>query len=197
MELVRHGRAASISGERTRRLRPTRAGVARSKSTAIPTSARDGPALRCGRGCSSRSRGGSNRIAANPSPGHSLRVAPLAQVSSCTPIWWQLPAAARVVELPTLDVGRPAGEEVVAAAVVEVQVRVDDDVDVDAVKVERPETAVNPNTSTCAKRLRTRPTLGARPARGRGRRSGRPGLPGRRRDGRGRAGDRLRPARRL
>src|SRR6187431_2530114 len=37
--------------------------------------------------------------------------------------------AARVVELPTLDVDRPAGEEVVAAAVVEVQVRVDDDVD--------------------------------------------------------------------
>jgi hypothetical protein len=30
--------------------------------------------------------------------------------------------AARVVELPTLDVDRPAGEEVVAAAVVEVQV---------------------------------------------------------------------------
>src|SRR6185436_5715265 len=37
--------------------------------------------------------------------------------------------AARVVELPALDVDRPAGEEVVAAAVVEVQVRVDDDVD--------------------------------------------------------------------
>src|SRR5512139_286774 len=37
--------------------------------------------------------------------------------------------AARVVELPTLDVDRPAGEEAVAAAVVEVQVRVDDDVD--------------------------------------------------------------------
>src|SRR5262249_31509570 len=37
--------------------------------------------------------------------------------------------AARVVELPTLDVNRPAGEEVVAAAVVEVQVCVDDDVD--------------------------------------------------------------------
>src|SRR5688572_32275054 len=35
----------------------------------------------------------------------------------------------RVVELPALDVDRPAGEEVVAAAVVEVQVRVDDDVD--------------------------------------------------------------------
>jgi hypothetical protein len=32
--------------------------------------------------------------------------------------------AARVVELPALDVDRPAGEEVVAAAVVEVQVRV-------------------------------------------------------------------------
>src|SRR5215211_2178991 len=37
--------------------------------------------------------------------------------------------AARVLKLPTLDVGRPAGEELVAAAVVEVQVRVDDDVD--------------------------------------------------------------------
>ncbi len=37
--------------------------------------------------------------------------------------------AARVVELPTLDVDRPVGEEVVAAAVVEVQVCVDDDVD--------------------------------------------------------------------
>src|SRR5919198_5140070 len=43
--------------------------------------------------------------------------------------------AARVVELPTLDVGRPAGEEVVAAAVVEVQVRVDDDVDAGEVEV--------------------------------------------------------------
>ena len=37
--------------------------------------------------------------------------------------------AARVVELPALDIDRPAGEEVVAATVVEVQVRVDDDVD--------------------------------------------------------------------
>ena len=36
--------------------------------------------------------------------------------------------AARVVELPTLDVDRPAGEEVVATTVVEVQVCVDDDV---------------------------------------------------------------------
>jgi hypothetical protein len=43
--------------------------------------------------------------------------------------------AARVVELPTLDVNRPAGEEVVAAAVVEVQVRVDDDVDAGEVEV--------------------------------------------------------------
>jgi hypothetical protein len=43
--------------------------------------------------------------------------------------------AARVVELPTLDVDRPAGEEVVAAAVVEVQVRVDDDVDAGQVEV--------------------------------------------------------------
>src|SRR4029077_11369883 len=37
--------------------------------------------------------------------------------------------AASVVELATLDVDRPAGEEVVAAAVVEVQVCVDHDVD--------------------------------------------------------------------
>ena len=43
--------------------------------------------------------------------------------------------AARVVELPTLDVDRLAGEEVVAAAVVEVQVRVDDDVDAGEVEV--------------------------------------------------------------
>jgi hypothetical protein len=37
--------------------------------------------------------------------------------------------AARVFELPTLDVDRLAGEEVVAAAMVEIQVCVDDDVD--------------------------------------------------------------------
>jgi Fe-S-cluster formation regulator IscX/YfhJ len=37
--------------------------------------------------------------------------------------------AARVVEVPTLDVDRPAGEEVVAAAVVEVQVWLDRDGD--------------------------------------------------------------------
>ena len=43
--------------------------------------------------------------------------------------------AARVVELQTLDVDRPAGEEVVAAAVVEVQVCVDDDVDAGEVEV--------------------------------------------------------------
>ena len=43
--------------------------------------------------------------------------------------------AARVVELPTLDVDRLAGEEVVAAAVVEVQVGVDDDVDAGEVEV--------------------------------------------------------------
>src|ERR687888_663130 len=42
---------------------------------------------------------------------------------------------ARVVELPTLDVDRPAGEELVAAAVVEVQVRVDDDVDAGEIEV--------------------------------------------------------------
>src|SRR5581483_3290634 len=35
---------------------------------------------------------------------------------------------ARVVELPTLDVDRPSGEEVIAATVVKVQVCVDDDV---------------------------------------------------------------------
>jgi hypothetical protein len=43
--------------------------------------------------------------------------------------------AARVVQLPTLDVDRPAGEEVVAAAVVEVQVCVDDDVDAGEIEV--------------------------------------------------------------
>src|SRR5215208_3607614 len=43
--------------------------------------------------------------------------------------------AARVVELPTLDVDRPAGEEVVAAAVVGVQVCVDDDVDAGEIEV--------------------------------------------------------------
>src|SRR5436190_15633367 len=43
--------------------------------------------------------------------------------------------AARVVELPTLDVDRPAGEEVVAAAVVEVQVCVDHDVDAGEIEV--------------------------------------------------------------
>ena len=43
--------------------------------------------------------------------------------------------AARVLELPPLNVDRPPGEEVVAAAVVEVQVRVDDDVDAGEVEV--------------------------------------------------------------
>ena len=43
----------------------------------------------------------------------------------------------RVVELLTLDVDRPAGEEVVATAVVEVQVCVDDDVDAGEVEVLR------------------------------------------------------------
>ncbi len=43
--------------------------------------------------------------------------------------------AARVVELPALDVDRPAGEEVVAAAVVGVQVGVDDEVDGGEVEV--------------------------------------------------------------
>jgi hypothetical protein len=42
---------------------------------------------------------------------------------------------ARVVELPTLDVDRSAGEEVVAAAVVDVQVCVDDDVDAGEIEV--------------------------------------------------------------
>ena len=37
--------------------------------------------------------------------------------------------AERVVELPALNIDRPAGEQMVAAAVVEVQMRVDDDVD--------------------------------------------------------------------
>src|SRR3954453_6948658 len=45
--------------------------------------------------------------------------------------------AARVVELATLDVDRLAGEEVVAAAVVEVQVGVDDDVDAGQIEVLR------------------------------------------------------------
>lgn len=43
--------------------------------------------------------------------------------------------AARVVELPTLDVDRSAGEEVVATTVVEVQVCVDDDVNAGQVEV--------------------------------------------------------------
>src|SRR3954454_20803889 len=42
---------------------------------------------------------------------------------------------AGVVELATLDVDRPPAEEVVAAAVVEVQVRVDDDVDAGEIEV--------------------------------------------------------------
>ena len=54
--------------------------------------------------------------------------------------------AARVVELPTLDVDRPAGEEVVAAAVIRVQVGVDDDVDAGEVEVllaQRPEAGIH------------------------------------------------------
>ncbi len=43
--------------------------------------------------------------------------------------------AARVVELPTLDVDRLAGEEVVAAAAVEVKVGVDVDVDAGEIEV--------------------------------------------------------------
>jgi hypothetical protein len=42
---------------------------------------------------------------------------------------------ARILKLPTLDVDRLAGEEVVAAAVVEVQMCVDDDVDAGEVEV--------------------------------------------------------------
>src|SRR5512143_3392848 len=49
---------------------------------------------------------------------HAGRIDPLA---NCVVV-----LAARVVELPTLDVDRPAGEEVVATTVVEVQVCVDD-----------------------------------------------------------------------
>src|SRR5215212_562287 len=43
--------------------------------------------------------------------------------------------AARVLELPTLDVDRPAGEEVIAAAVIGVQVCVDDHVDAGEIEV--------------------------------------------------------------
>src|SRR6266540_295513 len=46
---------------------------------------------------------------------------------------------ARVLELLPLNVNRPSGEEVVAAAVVEVQVRVDDDVDAGEVEGRRSE----------------------------------------------------------
>jgi hypothetical protein len=41
----------------------------------------------------------------------------------------------RLVELPTLDVDRPAGEEVIAAAVIGVQVCVDDHVDAGEIEV--------------------------------------------------------------
>ena len=47
----------------------------------------------------------------------------------------QLAFGVRLVELPTLDVDRPAGEEMVAAAVVEVQVCVDHDVDAGEIEV--------------------------------------------------------------
>src|SRR5262249_20407555 len=59
---------------------------------------------------------------------------------------------ARVVELPTLDIDRPAGEEVVAAAVVEVQVCVDDDVDareVDVLLTQGMETGSRSATAGC------------------------------------------------
>ncbi len=58
---------------------------------------------------------------------HAGRLDPLADGAVILP--------ARVVELPALDVDRPAGEKVVAAAVVEVQVRVDDDVDAGEIEV--------------------------------------------------------------
>ena len=54
--------------------------------------------------------------------------------------------AARVVELPKLDIDRLAGEEVVAATVVGVQVCVDDDVDAGEIEVllaQRPEAGIH------------------------------------------------------
>jgi hypothetical protein len=66
-------------------------------------------------------------LAVNRHVPHTRRIDPLADSV--------VVLVARVVELPTLDVDRPAGEEMVAAAVVEVQVRVDDDVDAGEVKV--------------------------------------------------------------
>ena len=54
--------------------------------------------------------------------------------------------AARVVEFPTLDVDRLAGEKVVAAAVIGVQVCVDDDVDAGEIEVllaQRPEAGIH------------------------------------------------------
>jgi hypothetical protein len=62
--------------------------------------------------------------------------------------------AARVLELLPLDLDRPAGEEVVAAAVVEVQVRVDDDVDAGDIEVllaQWPETGIE----VCRRRVRS------------------------------------------
>jgi hypothetical protein len=58
---------------------------------------------------------------------HSGRIDPLAN-SVVVP-------AARIVELPTLDVDRLAGAEVVATTVVEVQMNVDDDVNAGEVEV--------------------------------------------------------------
>ena len=75
----------------------------------------------------SRSPGSSSSSPSTGTYSHAGRLDPLAN--------GVVVLAARVVELPTLDVDRPAGEEVVAAAVVEVQVCVDDDVDAGEVEV--------------------------------------------------------------
>ena len=77
----------------------------------------------------SRSPGSSSSSPSTGTYAHAGRVDPLAN--------GVVVLAAGVVELPTLDVDRPTGEEVVAAAVVEVQVRVDDDVDAGEVEVLR------------------------------------------------------------
>ena len=60
---------------------------------------------------------------------------------------------ARVVELPTLDVDRPAGEAVAAAAVVEVQVCVDNEVDAGEIEVllaQWPEAGSRSATAGCS-----------------------------------------------
>jgi hypothetical protein len=75
----------------------------------------------------SRSPGKQLELAVDRDVPHAGRVDPLAN--------GVVVLAARVVELPTLDVDRLAGEEVVAAAVVEVQVCVDDHVDAGEIEV--------------------------------------------------------------